>query len=213
MKPVVISMRGFAEVSAAKADRKQSKLKRFKHRDSEESVGRSNYYVRAIAAIKRHHKGEANVVDAILQELLEEAASESDQRKKAKFLNNHRAIVDYLKHFGKRALVIKPGARLRYIYENLTVNAHPDLVAEENGQTVLIKLNCCKDDFNGGVTSTLLHVMYESAKSKAIDIKPTDVECLQISSGSRITGPKVGFPSKSVLNTQCKELLALWPAA
>jgi hypothetical protein len=213
MEPITISMRGLAEVACAKPSQKQSKLKRFKFPESEESVGRSNYYVWAISAIKHHHRGDSEFVDDMLHRLSEEAASESDPRKKAKFLNNYRAISDYLKYFGDRSLEIRPGARLYFNYRNLIVNAHPDLVAEEKGRLLLIKLNCCKDDFAGGVTSTLLHVLYESAKLKGLEIGPTSVECLQTSSGSRITGPKSGFPNTSALNSACKELLEVWAAA
>ena len=60
MEPIKISMRGLAEVACAKPSQKQSKLKRFKFPESEESVGRSNYYVWAISAIKHHHRGEHN---------------------------------------------------------------------------------------------------------------------------------------------------------
>jgi hypothetical protein len=213
MEPITISMRGLAEVACAKPSQKQSKLKRFKFPESEESVGRSNYYVWAISAIKRHHRGEAEFVDKMLHGLREQAATESDSRKRAKLLANHRAITDYLKYFGDRALEIRPGARLYFNYRNLIVNAHPDLVAEEKGRLLLIKLNCCKEDFAGGVTSTLLHLLYESARQKGLEIDSTSVECLQTSSGSRITGPRSGFPSKSALNSACSELLELWPAA
>jgi hypothetical protein len=213
MEPITISMRGLAEVACAKPSQKQSKLKRFKFPESEESVGRSNYYVWALSAIKRHHRGEAEFVDDMLHGLHEQAASENDSRKRAKLLANHRAITDYLKHFGDRSLQIQPGTRLYFNYQNLIVNAHPDLVAEEKDRLLLIKLNCCKEDFAGGVTSTLLHVLYESAKLKGLEIDSTSVECLQTSSGSRITGPKTGFPNKSALNSACKELLEIWPAA
>jgi hypothetical protein len=213
MEPITISMRGLAEVACAKPSQKQSKLKRFKFPESEESVGRSNYYVWALSAIRHHHRGDSDFVDDTIHRLWEEAASESDPRKKAKFLNNHRAITDYLKHFGDRRIEIRPGARLYFNYRNLVVNAHPDLVAEEKGRLLLIKLNCCKEDFAGGVCATLLHVLYESAKLKGLEIVPSSVECLQTSSGSRITGPKTGFPDKSTLNSACRELLEIWPAA
>ncbi len=213
MEPITISMRGLAEVACAKPSQKQSKLKRFKFPESEESVGRSNYYVWALSAIKRHHRGEAEFVDELLHRLHEQAVSESDSRKRAKLLANHRAITDYLKYFGHRPLEIRPGARLYFNYQNLIVNAHPDLVAEEKGRLLLIKLNCCKEDFTGGVTSTLLHVLYESAKLKGLEIDSSSVECLQTSSGSRIAGPKTGFPNKSALHSACKELLEIWPAA
>jgi hypothetical protein len=213
MEPIAISMRGLAEVACAKPSQKQSKLKRFKFPESEESVGRSNYYVWALSAIKHHHRGGSAFVDEMLHRLSEEAAAESDPRKRAKLVNNHRAITDYLKHFGDRQLQIRPGARLYFNYRNLIVNAHPDLVAEEKGRLLLIKLNCCKEDFAGGVTSTLLHVLYESARLKGLEIGPTSVECLQTSSGSRIIGPRTGFPSASALNSVCRELLEIWPAA
>ncbi len=213
MEPITISMRGLAEVACAKPSQKQSKLRRFKFPESEESVGRSNYYIWALSAIKHHHRGDTEFVDETLHRLHEEAVTESDPRRRAKLRGNHRAITDYLNHFGDRELQIKPGTRLYFNYRNLIVNAHPDLVAEEKGRLLLIKLNCCKGDFGGGVTATLLHVLYESARMKGLEIGPTSVECLQTSSGSRITGPKSGFPGTSALNSACKELLELWPAA
>jgi hypothetical protein len=208
-----ISMRGFAEVAAAESSRKNSKLKKFKFPDSEESIGRSNYYVKAVSAIKRHHKGQSDIVKSILRGLMAEAESETDSRKRAKLLNNHRAITDYLKNFGTRNLVIKSGKHLYYVYKDLIVSAHPDLVAQENGRTVLIKLNFCKDDFAGGVCAQMLHLLYEAAQLKGVPLDTVDVECIQTSSGSRVRGPKNGFPDKQVLNTACEELLTLWPAA
>jgi hypothetical protein len=102
---------------------------------------------------------------------------------------------------------------LYYVYKDLLVSAHPDLVAEENGALVLIKLNLGKDDFAGGVNSTLLHVLYEAAIKQCLPIKPNGVECLQTSSGSRTTGPKQGFPDRKALNAACQELLNIWLAA
>ncbi len=213
MAPVKISMRGLAEVASAKPSQKHSKLKKYQFPDSEESKGRSNYSVKALSAIKRHHRGQSDFVDSVLKGLMIAAKSESDPRKKAKLLNNHRAIADYLKTFGSRPLVIKPGKSLYYVYKDLLVSAHPDLVAEENGALVLIKLNLGKDDFAGGVNSTLLHVLYEAAIKQGLPIKPNGVECLQTSSGSRTTGPKQGFPDRKALNAACQELLNIWLAA
>jgi hypothetical protein len=213
MAPVKISMRGLAEVASAKPSQKQSKLKKYQFPDSGESKGRSNYYVQATSAIKRHHRGQSDFVDSVLKELLIAASSEADRRMKAKYLNNHRAITDYLKIFGSRPLIMKSGKRLHYVYKDLVVSAHPDLVAEENGELILIKLNLGKEDFAGGVNSTLLHVLYEAAKKKGLPIKPSGVECLQTSSGSRTTGPEHGFPDQKVLNAACQELLSLWVAA
>jgi hypothetical protein len=173
MAPIKISMRGLAEVASAKPSRKHGKLKQYQFPESEESKGRSNYYVKALSAIKRHHRGQSDFVSSVLHSLLIEASSETDPRKRAKFLNNHRAITDYLKAFGSRPLAIKPGKSLYYVYKDLVVSAHPDLVAEENGSLVLIKLNLGKDDFVGGVNSTLLHVLYEAALNQGLPIKPT----------------------------------------
>src|ERR1035437_9205161 len=44
-----------------------------------------------------------------------------------------------------------------YLYKDLTVSAHPDLVAEEDGSLILIKLNLGKEDYGGGVCGLMLH--------------------------------------------------------
>lgn len=208
MELVRLSMRGFAEVSSAAPNRKQSTLKRFRSPKSSESVGRSNYYVKALSLIKRHHKGESVAPD--LAQMLEAAGKESNPRSRTKLLSNHRAATDYLTHFGDRALKIKTGKQLYYIFDNLVISAQPDLVAEsEDGELILIKFNLSKKDFAGGVSATLLHVLYESAKAKGLPVESWGVECLQTTSGSRTVGPKVGFPNKQALNAECKAILAL----
>jgi hypothetical protein len=83
---VKISVRGFAEVASAESKRKQSTLRKFRFPESEESVGRSNYYVKALSGIKRHHRGDHAYVKKLLHELLLEAASEADNLKKARLL-------------------------------------------------------------------------------------------------------------------------------
>ena len=143
--------------------------------------------------IKQHHKGASGHVTSSISKLLAEAKAEPDSRKRTKLLSNHRAIVDYLKHFGARDLTIKPGKQLYYTSENLVVSAQPDLVAEEDGNLILIKLNLNKKDFSGGVPAMLLHLLYEAAQVKGLPVKPTGVECLQTSSGSKAVGRRKGF--------------------
>ncbi|MDE3062946.1 MAG: hypothetical protein KGJ51_07785 [Acidobacteriota bacterium] len=131
MEQIKIPMRGLAEVTSAKPSQKLSKLKKYRTPRSEDSVGRSNYYVKALSAIKKHHKGQTGIVTKILNDLLAEAAVETDPRKRAKLEHSHRAITDYLKAFGSRPLKIMPGKHLYYLYQDLVVGAHPDLVAEK----------------------------------------------------------------------------------
>jgi len=173
-------------------------------------VGRSNYYVKALSLIKQHHKGNSAHVTSSIQNLLKEAMAETVPHKRAKLLSNHRAIMDYLKHFGTRKLTIRPGKHLYYVFEDLVVSAHPDLVAEEDGNLVLIKLNLSKKDFPGGVSAMLLHVLYEAAQIKGLAVNSTGVECLQTSSGTTTVGPKKGFPDKKSLNAGCQTILDLW---
>jgi len=206
-------VRGFAEVSATSAKRKTTVLKRFKFPKSEESVGRSNYYVKALSAIKRHHKGDTVYVNKLLQELLAEMATETDNRKRAKLANNHRAISDYLKNFGNRKLIIKPGKRLYFVSGDVVVSAQPDLVAEESGQLKLFKLNLGKEDYAGGVNPVLLHTLHEAAVNRGLLLTPKDIECLEVSSGHRVIGPKSGFPPRKALDDACAELSSIWSAA
>jgi hypothetical protein len=213
MDPIKIPMRGLAEVTSAKPSQKLSKLKKYRKPKSQESVGRSNYYVKALSAIKKHHRGQTDIVAQILNDLLAKAVVETDPRKRAKLQHNYRAITDYLKAFGSRPLKIMPGKHLYYVYQDLVVGAHPDLVAEEDGHLVLIKLNLGQDDLGGGECSVILQTLYEAAHLRGLPVQSSGVECLQTSSGSRIVGPKLGFPDKRTLNRACQELLSLWHEA
>ncbi len=208
-----ISMRGLAEVASAAPARKLGKLKKFKFPESDESVGRSNYYVKALAGIRHHHKGDGAYVSAMIQDLASAASMEQDSRKRAKLAHNHRVISEYLKTFGSRALLIQPGKSLYYVRNDLVVSARPDLVVIENGELKLIKLNMGKGDFAGGVSSVLLHVLYQAAKLQGLPVQPNGVECLQVASGGKITGPKSGFGPKQILDAACDEIIDLWQAA
>lgn len=208
-----ISMRGFAEVAAADPKRKVTVFKKFKQRDSAESVGMSNYYVKALSGIRHHHRGEAAEVSTLLQWLLSESLVERRPLAKAKLLNNHRALTDYLRNFGDRVLTIKPGKQLYFLHDPLLISAKPDLVAEEDGKLCLIKLNLTKKDFPGGVNPVMLHLLHEAAISAKVEIAPNQVETLQVASGSRVCGPTGGFPNAKVLHDACDDLIALWNAA
>jgi hypothetical protein len=203
-----ISMRGFAEVCAAPENRKAAKLKKYKFSKSEESKARSNYYVKALTAIRHHHRGNAAKVTQILKELTALVDTESDSRKRAKAANNLRALGDYMRHYGRRVLTLTKGTRLYYHYKDLLVSAQPDLVAEENGQSILIKLNLGSEDFTGGVAGYILHVLHEAARLRGLRVT---VECLQVSTGSRIVGPRSGFGPISNLERRADEVLSLWP--
>jgi hypothetical protein len=209
MKTVKISMRGFAEVASAPPNRKKAVFERYRSPKSGESVGRSNYYVKALSLIKRHHRGDVADVKSAIRSLHADALAEADPRKKTKLLSNHRAIIDYLERFGHRNLEIKQGRRMYFVFEDLIVSAQPDIVAEENGNLILIKLNLGKKDLPGGVAATLLHVLYEAAKAKGLPVRSDGVECLQTSSGSKTVGPKTNFPNKDALKAKCRELLLL----
>jgi hypothetical protein len=209
MEKISISVRGFAEVSSANPEKKRSILKKYRNPKSGSSIGRSNYYIKALSLIKRHHKGESIYVSLKLSELLVQANKELDARAKTKLLRNHQAVVEYLKYFGERKLKIHTGKRLYYSFKNLEISAQPDLVAEEDGKLILIKLNLGKKEFAGGVAYTILHVLYEAAKANGLQVLPSNVECIEPAKKSRIAGPKRGFLSPQSLDTECDAFLAL----
>jgi len=206
-------MRGFAEVSAAPAKSKISRLRQYKFPESDASKGRSNYYVKALAAIRHHHHANKSEVQKIIDELTVTASDNSNARRKAKAANNLRAINDYLKHFSKRQLKPLPGKRLYFIHKNLRVSAQADLCALDNGELRLIKFNFGKKDHAGAVVAIMLHVLYEAATVKGIKLLPDQVECIQTSSGSRIVGPRKGFGAVKALNGMADELIILWASA
>lgn len=206
---IPISMRGFAEFCAAPADRKAAKLRPFKFKKSGESKGRSNYYVKALSAIRHHHHGDQDKFEEIVTELTTAKDSDPDKKKRTKAASNLRALADYMRHLGGRKLVIKPGTRLYYSCKELLVSAQPDFFAEEGGRPLLIKLNLTTKDFSGGVVGLMLHVLHQAASSKGLGAK---VECLQVASGSRVAQPSSGFGPVSFLERRVDEILALWPS-
>lgn len=212
---IPISMRGFAEVSVAVPAAKLKILKKYKNSKSGESRGRSNYYVVALSTIKKYHRanGDKNIIVSKISELTKSADLELENRKRAKFRANARALEEYLIHFGDRLLSIKPGKRLYYYYKDLAISAQPDLVAEEEGKLVLIKLNASGKMHDGGMVALLLHALHEAAMLNSLPVAPRSVEYLDLPSGKRLRGPVGGFGSKEILNNNCQALLELWDQA
>ena len=62
----------------------------------------------------------------------------------------------FLSHFEGRKLKIRKGQRLYFNRKDLVVSAQPDLVAEEDGKLVLIKINASAKAHDGGMVPLLL---------------------------------------------------------
>src|ERR1700679_2645452 len=52
-----------ARTDGAPGKRKHTALKKYQFPESEESVGRSNYYTKALSGIKQHHRGDHDFVE------------------------------------------------------------------------------------------------------------------------------------------------------
>ena len=128
----------------------------------EESVGRSNYYIWALSAIKHHHRGDTEFVDETLHRLHEEAVTESDPRRRAKLRGNHRAITDYLNHFGD--LNSDPARHPLVLQLSQPHRERSPRLGGEEGPASSHQAELLQGRSAGGVTATLLHVLYESAR-------------------------------------------------
>jgi hypothetical protein len=211
---IPISMRGFAEVSSAPPAAKQKVLKKYKNSKSGESKGRSNYYVAAISTIKRYHRSDdKQIILSKIAELETLADSEANTRARSKLRSNARALKSYLQYFGNRSLTIRPGKRLYYYHRDLAISAQPDIVAEEAGKLVLIKLNASGKSHDGGMVALLLHALHEAAILQHLPVSARGVEYLDLPSGQRICGPVDGFGSTAVLQNNCEALISLWNEA
>jgi hypothetical protein len=207
-----ISMRGFAEVSSAAPEKKAAKLREYKFKKSGESKGRSNYYVKALSAIRHHHHGNTANLNQIMQDLAQASVGAQTGRARGKAVNNLLAISAYLQKHGKRKLTILKGKRLYFLHQNLVISAQPDLIVEENGHMRLIKFNFGKGDHSGAVVAVMLHILYEAATNSGLKIGSDQVECIQVISESRIVGPKGGFGPAMTLKGMADEIISLWPS-
>src|SRR5437868_5423625 len=98
-----LSAKGFADFLVGSPSQKRKILRNYKFADQGEGKGRSNYYVRAVAAIRAYHRAD-NDPDKLQEAIskIEQQLPAAGQLKKANLSHNIRAINAYQQHFGKR---------------------------------------------------------------------------------------------------------------
>lgn len=210
---IKISMRGAAEITLAAPARKSAALRKYKQNDSGEARGRSNYYILALTFIKQlHNEGNPpGLLASFLGDMQNRIAEKpKDTRWKAKVLNNMRAAEQYIEHFGQRKFAIRPGKKLAYTHGGVLISARPDLVIEENGKILLIKLNLSKKSHSDLMADIQLHLMYAAANAVGLEITSRQVAYIQPVQGSELRGPSKGFPAVTRLSLICKDLEDIW---
>jgi hypothetical protein len=210
---IKVSMRGAAEVALAAPSRKSTALRKYKQTDSGEARGRSNYYIWALTFIRQFHRegNPAGLLASFLGDLQNRIAEKpKDTRWKAKILNNMRAAEQYSLHFGPRKFTIRPGKKLAYAHGNVLVSARPDLVVEENGKILLIKLNLSKKPHSDLMADIQLHLMHAAATAVGLDLTSKQVAYIQPVRGSEQRGPSKGFPPVTRLSQICEDLENIW---
>lgn len=208
---ISLSMRGLAEVIHTAPAKRVNKLRKYKFKKSGESKGRSNYYVKALSIIKRHHRGDSAGRDQLLDELKDALRAAETSAKKAKIRNNIRVAESYLAVFGKRQFEVLKGVRLYFTFGSLVVSSQPDLIVQEHGLLKLIKLDCCLKGHPSAETMTMLHALYLAGRDKALIGHPAQVECLEVATHASTPGSKSHFSSSKTLENGCQEIIELWP--
>lgn len=210
---IKISMRGAAEVAAAAPSRKVATLKKYKQTDSGETKGRSNYYISALSFVTSYHKqgNHPSALTAYLAAMQKKLAEKpNDPRWRAKVLNNMRAAEQYIQHFGQRKFTVCEGKKLAYTHNGVVVSARPDLVIEENGERLLIKLNLGRIEHSSQMAAIQLHFMFTAANAAGLEIGPQQVVYIQPVEGFEHRGPASGFPPDKRLASICSEIEGLW---
>jgi hypothetical protein len=213
LEEIRLSVRGFAETTVAAPARKAAALKKYKFSDSGESVGRQNHYVYALAFIRKYHRDglPASSAGSYAAELLKRIAEKPDSRQwKAKMTNNARAVQQYVNAFGKEKFTPRPGRNFKFIHQSVIVSARPDLCAESGGGSLFIKVNLTKAPHDELMVNLQLHLMYEAILPHVESLLPSQLVYLQVADGSRLKGPKDGFPSRARIEKACAQIRSVW---
>lgn len=178
---IKLAATGVAKFASASPAKKRSLLRPYKKKKSGEAKGRSNYYQRAISAIKSFHKAgndDGIIADAIAALTLKMKSASSLERLKC--VHNVRVLQAYRTHFGNRKFEPIAGKRLFCKVGNLTITAQPELTVEENGKPLFIKLYFSQKKPGTLEIPMLLHLIRNSAVNVGLKIKPENVFCFDM---------------------------------
>jgi hypothetical protein len=209
---IKLSVKGLAQFMTAGPAKQRTVLRTQKFPSKQENVAIIVYYGEARRAIEEYHENDndpAMLVSAV-DKISKKEVSASGQTA-VRLNHNIRGIQTYLTHFGDRKFTILETPKIKYVRNNVTVSAMPDLFVVENGHRKIIKLDFSEKPPDPRVVVIVLQVMYEAAAAAGLAVKPKDVVYLDVVRNEQHTGAKMKAALKKEVEAACDNIEALWP--
>lgn len=183
---IKISATGIAEFMTANPSGRSSKLRPYKFNKRGEGFGRTSYYQKAIACIKKYHSehNDASAIKKVISELTATAADNSiEQLLRTRAQRNIDAILAYQRIYGRRQFQILRNHRLSYTTKKLRITASPDLWVKEQNHEILLKIGAARHRNPDEFVEILLQLIRKAAISSGYKIRANNVVYLDISLG------------------------------
>lgn len=212
--PIQISVTGLAKFMRGAAAAQRSLLQSYKfpfdsHGNKRPQIVR---YSEARTAIRKYHESgnDLSVLVKAIEDLLRKEI-EHPEKDAARIKDNIRAVNTYMKHFSKNNFTVLENPKPKYIHDEVTVTATPDLYVAEDGRKKLIKLDFNMQKPDEQSVEIILKVMHEAASASELGVLPKDVIYLDVSRQARYAGKQMNKRLLRDIEAACETIADIWP--
>jgi len=172
------------------------------------------YYSDATNVIRKYHKRGHNLAWLIAQATIldTKASLASGKLKKQTLTSNAKAIRAYAKNFSKRVFTILPDVRLSQTIGSINIVAEPTMHVIEGKKEKLIRLEFSRPPRDSDrYFKILCQWTYDNAIISGFTIRPKDVVCLHVSSGTTHYAIRKRSRITTEIINACTNISGLWP--
>lgn len=212
--PIQISVTGLAKFMRGAAAAQRSLLQSYKFPFDSRGNKRPQIvrYSEARAAIRKYHESgnDLGILLKAIEDLLRKEI-EHPEKDASRIRDNVRAVNTYMKHFSAKRFKVLENPRPKYIHDDVTVTAIPDLFVSEDGRKKLIKLDFNAQKPEQPTIDIILKVVYEASAAMQLGVLPKDVIYLDVSRQEQYAGTKMNKRLLRDIEAACETIADIWP--
>ncbi len=204
-----LSMKSLAQFMTAGEQKKRTILKNNKFpREAQVIIIQ---YRDAINAIREFHES-GNDPSTLVRSVdkLRKKAVDATPQTRSRIDNNIRAIERYLKYFAGQRREVLPVPKMKYVHSDVTISVFPDLLIDEGGQKMLIKLDFTQAGATDDQIAIMLQLMYEASVKAELGITPKNVLYINTKAEEPHRCSKIRKHLKREIDAACENIAAIW---
>src|SRR4029077_917754 len=206
---VKLSMKSLAQFMTSGESRRRTILRNSKYPRGAQFI--IIQYRDAINAIRDFHES-GNDPSTLVKSIdkLRKKSIGATRQTEARINNNIRAIERYLEHFARENRAVLPVPKMKYVHAGVTISVFPDLMIDEDGQRMLIKLDFTQAGATDEQIEIMLQLMYEASVAENLGITPKNVIYINARSEQPNRCSKIKKNIKREIDAACENIAAMW---